>query len=340
MQQVYLNYSKLKVSNICLGGENFGEKLDEAGTFQVLDAFLEAGGNFVDTAKVYCSWVTGDNSSEQYIAKWLKSRNAYEKMIIASKGGCYDSSCDGPRVNQSMVEQDLDESLKTLGMDCIPLYYLHRDDPSKPVEEIIDFCEGFVKKGKIRYYGISNWDLSRADAAFEYTQKNHLQGFSGIENQYSLGFVKKENNMNQDKTLTLSDLNYLQWHRKSSMPLFPYTSTAAGFYDKLEKSGCQVENGKIVGKIEKLNLPEPMVKAYVNPCNLKRFEYMKTLKEKYGCSMVQLSLAYLTNQDFQMVPIVSVRNLEQLSEVTKAGDLKLTLEEVIKLESFEWNVNE
>ena len=155
MKYIKLHDTSLVLSNICLGGGSFGTGLSESQTFEILDAFVEAGGNFADTANVYGKWAEdGKNHSEELIGKWIKSRNAYGKIIIATKGGHYDLSTPQlSRVNRSEVQKDIEESLKSLGIDSIDFYWLHRDNESKPAEEIIDFMEAFVKEGKIRYYG-------------------------------------------------------------------------------------------------------------------------------------------------------------------------------------------
>ena len=143
MQYIQLNNTDLNVSRICLGTAGFGDKSDQEKSFEVLDAFVRAGGNFIDTANVYCKWLEGrGNCSEQIIGKWLKDRGAAGKVIVATKGAHY--SFDDPsrsRVNREDICADLDESCRTLGTDVIDFYWLHRDDPEKQVEEIVDILE-------------------------------------------------------------------------------------------------------------------------------------------------------------------------------------------------------
>lgn len=333
MKQVVIPNTDLKVSNICLGAGNFGDKLNEEEAYQVLDSFVLAGGNFIDTAKVYCSWVTGDNSSEQYIGKWLKLRNTYQNVMIATKGAHYiiGDKEKNPRMNKKDVTIDLEESLRTLGLDCIGLYYLHRDDKHRPVEEIVDLCENFVKEGKIRYYAFSNWDIDRATSALDYAKNTGKKGFVALSNQYSLAYVKKENNMNPDKTLSLTDMDYLAWHKETGIPLIPYTSVANGFYEKLRNSGAY-QNGTLQSELLGKTMSERMIRAFINPCNLKRYEILEELKKEYGYSMIDLSLAYLTNHSAPIIPVVSVRNLAQLEPVVRASEIVLPKDIIIKLD--------
>ena len=163
MQYIQLNNTDLNVSRICLGTAGFGDKSDPEKSFEVLDAFVRAGGNFIDTANVYCKWLEGHgNCSEQIIGKWLKDRGAAGKVIVATKGAHY--SFEDPsrsRVNRKDICADLDESCRTLGTDVIDFYWLHRDDQEKLVEEIVDILEDLQKEGRIRYFGFSNYRTER-----------------------------------------------------------------------------------------------------------------------------------------------------------------------------------
>ena len=124
MKYIKLRNTSLELSNICLGTASFGTRLSEPEIFEILDAFIEAGGNFIDTANIYGKWAEDKlNHSEQIIGKWLKSRNSYNKIIIATKGGHFDF--DTPhisRVNKEDIQKDIEESLKSLGLDCIDFY--------------------------------------------------------------------------------------------------------------------------------------------------------------------------------------------------------------------------
>ena len=148
MKYIQLNNTDLNVSRICLGTAGFGDKLDQEKSFKVLDTFVQAGGNFIDTANVYCKWLEGHgNCSEQIIGKWLKDRGTQGKVIVATKGAHYSFEDQGrSRVNREDIRTDLDESCRTLGTDVIDFYWLHRDDPKKPAEEIVDILEELQKE--------------------------------------------------------------------------------------------------------------------------------------------------------------------------------------------------
>jgi aryl-alcohol dehydrogenase-like predicted oxidoreductase len=156
-----------EVSKLCLGTGRFGAGLPREEALKQLDLFFDRGGNFVDTARVYADWVPGGHgASESTVGAWLKKRKLRNRVIISSKGAHPDlKTMHIPRMGPADVRFDLEESLRALGTDYIDLYFLHRDDPSRPVGEILDMLESFRKEGKIRHYGCSNWTLNRIEEA-------------------------------------------------------------------------------------------------------------------------------------------------------------------------------
>ena len=140
--------TNLKPSVICMGGGPLSRENDDEAVFQLLDAYYKLGGNFIDSANVYGKWLpSGKNVCDINIGKWIKSRGLQDEIIITSKGAHPPlDNMIKPRLQRDAVSRDLDESLSALGCGCIDLYYLHRDDPSIPVETIIDYMNGFVRK--------------------------------------------------------------------------------------------------------------------------------------------------------------------------------------------------
>lgn len=323
MKQILLKNTDLKLSNLCLGTGSFGAGIDEKTAFAILDAYTQAGGNFLDTANVYCRWIPGlKNCSEEIIGKWLRQRKAYSQVVVATKGGHYDFQNPAqPRVERKAVQRDLEESLKTLGVDCIDFYWLHRDDPSRPAEEVLEFLEDFRKEGKIRYYGGSNFTLDRLKEYGKAAAAMGAQGFSAVSNQWSLARKNWEADTAGDKTLVAVDQAEYDWHRETGMPLIPFTSTASGFFDKLRAACPQVKDGKLLGSEAELGLPEQVKAFYLNERNLKIYEELASLSRETGHSVFTLSLAYLLNQPFQVIPVSAVSRLEQLSGLLEASEL-------------------
>ena len=169
MRTVQISGADLAPSSLCLGTVEFGSTIDRDAAFALLDAYVAAGGNFVDTAKVYGDWTPGPPSpSEKIIGEWLKARKNRSRVILATKGGHY--HLDAPQIKRlkpADIVSDLDASLQHLQTDVVDLYWLHRDDPARPVAEMVETLEAQVKAGKIRYYGASNWRVDRLSEAQE-----------------------------------------------------------------------------------------------------------------------------------------------------------------------------
>lgn len=326
MKKIMLKNTELSVSDICYGTGNFGEKLDQEQAFEALDAFVEAGGNFIDTANCYCRWVPGNaNSSEQFIGAWLKERNAYNKVVIATKGCHYDFNdpLKKSRVNKKCLQEDIEESLRTLGISVIDFYWMHRDDESRPIGEIIDMLEEMKQQGKIRYYGASNYKLYRIKEAVRYAKEKGIIGFSALSNQLSFATVNEGCNVNQDPSLVMVDHDYYEFHKETGMPNVCFSSTAYGFFEKLYQGGVVAKDGQLVTPEEDIPLGDEMKRAYLNERNLRAYEDMLKIHEETGISMIGLSVAALLNQPFQAFPVASVSRLSQLSGILEASGMSL-----------------
>lgn len=325
MNKQVMDNTDLELGSICLGTGNFGEKLDREQAFAVLDRFRELGGSFIDTAGVYCRWIPGKgNSSEQYIGAWMKDRHAYPDMVVATKGGHYDFADPmTSRVTKADVTWDLDLSLRTLGLDQIDLYWLHRDDESLDVGEILEFMEEFVRQGKIRYYGASNFRRERLELARKYAGKHGLKGFCAVSNQWSAASVNPGGNLNQDKSLVMMDREYYEWHSQWQMPLVPFSSSAHGFFSKLKREGIPAPKGDVTEEDVELakrrsSMPEGMKAAYMNRRNLKLYGIFCRAADSLGVSMYCMTQAYLLHSPFQVFPVGAVSAPEQLTDSFRA----------------------
>lgn len=318
----------LELSNLCLGTANFGEKLTKEEAFEMLDLFVRQGGNFIDTANVYCRWVPGlENCGEKMIGEWLKLRGAYKDVVVATKGGHY--SFDDPnrtcRVNEEEIRKDLENSLQTLGLETIDFYYLHRDDPTRPVSEIMDILEKLRAEGKIRYYGLSNYRAERIRQAREYLSSRGLNGPWAISNQWSLATVNPGKNVNQDPTLEQFTEEEYQWHKETKTPVIPFSSTAFGFFEKLKKAGVQVKGGELISEGNPEMIPAAIRAAYWNEENLRTYERLMDIQKETGHSLQALSVAWFLEQPFQVIPVGSARNPGQLAGYLEAGDIDFSL---------------
>lgn len=326
MQYRTMKDTDLELSSICLGTAAFGEKLNKDTAFEILDTYVRQGGNFIDTANVYCKWISGlGNCSEQVLGEWMQSRGAYKNVVIATKGGHYDFDVPGrvPRVNETDIRKDLEESLHTLGLDTIEFYWLHRDDEAKPVEEIIDILEKLKEEGKIRYYGLSNYRTERVEQARKYLHAKGLRGPYAVSNQWSMASINPGKNTNPDPTLVEFTEEEYQWHCTTRVPAVPFSSTAMGFFEKLKRAGVRVKDGQMIAEGNLKMLSSSLRGAFLNEDNLKKYESLLKLQKETGYSLQTLSLAYLISRPFQVFPVSGVSRVEQLKELTQAGEISI-----------------
>src|SRR6516162_11566889 len=154
MKTRVIRRTNLTASVICLGTADFGSTLDESSSDKILETYLDAGGNVLDTAEIYAAWLpNGEHRSETFLGEWLRKRKNRDQLIVSTKGAHPRlDSMDKPRMSKPAVESDLNSSLQRLGIECIDVYWLHRDDPGTPVEEIILMLEDFRKATQANGY--------------------------------------------------------------------------------------------------------------------------------------------------------------------------------------------
>ncbi|MBQ7365174.1 MAG: aldo/keto reductase [Clostridia bacterium] len=297
---VTLGKTSLSVSEIGLGADHFGTAVSDADAAYFLDAFVDAGGNLIDTANIYGKWVPGaGNASERFLGKWLKKTK--KSVIIATKGAHYHlHTPQKMRLSYDEIVSDLDESLLTLGLDHIDLYWLHRDDPTREIGEIIETMEDLVARGKIRYYGASNYTAERLFEAERYARAKSLIGFSAVSNRFS---PIRENPLPQgDATLVVSREKELRFHRETGCPMIPYQATARGYFSKLQEGSVSAS----------------LAAQYDNPENRLLYERLLAFSQDNACSMQTAVLYAGATQDIQTIPLTSVRKREHMRDITDA----------------------
>lgn len=319
MEKVLLSGTELYVSPIALGTDSYGLLTNEEESYALLDEFFSLGGNVLDTALIYSDWVPGEKSrSEKLLGRWMKYRGRRDDVIISTKGSHPDfATMNVHRLSDADIRGDLEKSLKHLGTDYIDIYWLHRDAEELPVDGIMDTLGSFVKEGKVRYIGVSNWTNKRIAAANEYAVKNNLPLISSSQIQYSVAEGIKEMG---DPTLVLMNDEEYKFFTDTKMPVFAFESQAKGFFSKLDTLGIEEVKSK---------------KAYarfMTEKNLKRFEIIKELSVKYSVSVAEIVIAALcSNEDFQTIPIAGCKNSAHLQSSASGASLKLTQQEVDSL---------
>lgn len=316
MKQIQIVNTSLNVSEFCLGCMQLGAMTEPEPIRQLVHAFRNAGGNFFDTAHCYCSWLpSGAGASEVRLGNYIKENNCRDQVILATKGG--HPTMERYRtvtnyMSRARIEADIDDSLGRLQTDVIDLYWLHRDDPQIDVGTILDILNAEVKRGRIRYFGGSNWTSQRLHEANVYAKKHGISGFVASQPQWSLLQYSPMSQTDRLKPGTLLHVDDAdrQWHKQSRIPLIPYGSTGNGFF---------ASNGK---------QPE----KYQSPENQARCHRATELAAQKQATPTQVALAWLLAQPFPVVPILGTSKVEHLEEAMKANSLSLTQKEVLWLE--------
>jgi aryl-alcohol dehydrogenase-like predicted oxidoreductase len=314
MKTRLIPHTTLEASVLCLGTAEFGSVVDDALSENIIETYLDEGGNVLDTAEIYASWIPGcDHRSEEFLGAWLRKTKNRDEIIISTKGAHPRlDSMDKPRMSKPVVEGDLNSSLQRLGIEHADIYWLHRDDPGTPIEEIVLMLEDFRKAGKIRYAGLSNFTQARAEAARVAAEKLGIQGIAGIQNQWSLA---KADASKGDPTWAYTDESFVKWHARHNIAAFPYTSQANGYFRRLE-------NGTI-------SQASDLVRAlFHTPLNQERYERIRSLQLATGLTSNEIVLGYLLGQPFPTFPIIGPKKVADLEESVKAAKTALTAENI------------
>ncbi len=302
MQRANVPRTDLHASTLALGTDYFGSTVSQERSRELMDRYFEAGGNVLDTAELYARWVPGgEHRSETVVGEWLRDRGVRDQVIVSTKGGHPKlDSMDVPRLSKAEIGADLDGSLRRLGVERVDLYWLHRDAPGYPVEEVLQSLEGFRQAGKIRYAGFSNWTEARAEEARQAAERLGVPGFVASQNLWSLGEVNRDK---ADPTWAYLDGSFVRWHVEHGFGAFPYLTQASGYFRRCEQ-----------GTLEETPPDNRVRVLFDHPENRKRFERVRRLQEKYGFSVGQIVQGYLTSQPFAVFPLVGPRTVDDLEE--------------------------
>lgn len=311
-----LKNTDLSVSELCYGTNMLGTAIDQDRANAILDKFVELGGNFVDTARMYGDWIPDapTGASERAIGAWLKSRGNRSDVVVATKGGMFDSRAGDyrMRVNPADIAKDLGESLDHLGVDTIDLYFLHMDDAQVPVSELIDALAEHQAAGKIRHYAASNWGADRIVEANAYAKSAGKPGFVASETFWGLAAPDVEAAIQQGYQHYYEG-EYEALHE--TLPIIAYAATSGGFFAMKEK-------GEVAPHI---------AARYGNPDNDRRFAVAKDLAGKHGVSINDIALAYILCQPNQTIPVFGGSSPARIEEGVKATTVKLSAEELAQL---------
>lgn len=312
--RVALPGTELSVSRFCLGGNRFGGDLDQDASFALLDAFVEAGGNFIDTAHVYADWIPGNetSSSEKTLGRWLASRRPTD-VVIATKGGHPPlGEPSRSRLDAASLRHDVEEGLRNLGQDRLDLFYLHRDDPARPAADILAATEELRGAGLIRHYGASNWSTARLEEARAAAARHGWQGFVANQAEWSLA---RRNPQTIPADLHVMDARMVALHRRYELPAIPYSAQAKGYFDKLKRAALDAATERL----------------YDNPENRRLAGELLALTAAHDAEPTQLMLAAMIRAPFPTVPVVGCRTPEQVRASFASLSIDLPQNEAISL---------
>lgn len=307
----------LSVYPIGLGTVSAGSVWEEAAAERIFDAFLDGGGNVIDTARIYSA-----GRSEAVIGSWFQKSGKRSQVVLVTKGGHpkFDSPKDDlhiSRMTDADMREDIVKSLRALKTDYIDLYFYHRDDRRQSVEEEIETMENFRRGGKIRYYGCSNWDTDRIVEADRYCKKMGYRGF--VADQALLNFGMKYMKPLPDDTLVYLRGDLWEYHVRNERNLaMPYMGVASGFFHKYAVGGREA--------VEK--------SPYCTPGNLKVADRCMELCQTYCATVTQVLLGYFLAQPFACAPLYGPKNADQIIEALQTTQFAFSSEDFAV--SLEW----
>lgn len=292
-----LGASDLDVFPLCLGGNVFGGRADERESFEVLDAYVAAGGNFIDTANIY----TG-GSSEQIIGRWMAARGNRDRLVIATKVGMG----AGAGLSPERIAEAAAESLQRLQTDRIDLYYAHKDDPDTPLEQTLAAFDRLVREGKARHIAASNYDADRLSQALAVSQREGLARYVALQPHYNLVVRDEYEGPLQDLC------------EREGLPCLPYFALAQGFLTgKYRPDGGEVQSSRAAS-----------AGAYMDERGLRVLDALDKVSAAHDTTVAAVALAWLMAQPTVAAPIASARTVAQLQDLLPMATLKLADAEV------------
>jgi aryl-alcohol dehydrogenase-like predicted oxidoreductase len=301
MDKRQLGRSGLYVAPLTFGGNVFGWTTDEKTSFQVLDGFIAAGFNFIDTADVYSRWVSGHNGgeSETILGNWLRQRGNRDKVIIATKVGS--DMGQGMNITKKYILQEVESSLTRLQTDYIDLYQTHFDVLETPVEETLEAYAQLVKEGKVRVIGASNFTPARLKASLEASARHGYPRYETLQPHYNL----------YEREIFEKELE--QICLDNQLGVINYWALAAGFL-----------TGKYRSEADLGKSPRGAgVKKYLNERGFRILAALDQVAARYESTPASVAIAWLIARPSVTAPIASATSLEQLESLVKATELSL-----------------
>ncbi|HEY1588217.1 MAG TPA: aldo/keto reductase [Rhodanobacter sp.] len=305
-----LGRSSLSIAPLAFGANVFGWSADERRSFELLDAFVDAGGNLIDTADVYSAWVPGNRGgeSETILGRWLKQSGKRDQVVIATKVAKW---AEHPGLSPINIQQAVDGSLKRLQTDHIDLYQAHEDDASVPLAETLGAFARLIEAGKVRVIGASNYGADRFADALAVSKQHGLPRYESLQPEYNL----------VSRTGYEKELEPLI--RAENIGVISYYALASGFLSGKYRSDADLARSSARGGA---------VKKYLNPHGLQVLAALDAIAAAHQATPAQVALAWLIARPGLTAPIASATSVEQLHELLGATSLQLGHDEIAQLD--------
>ena len=319
MNRITIPNTELSISPMGLGTVDAGVRWGKDAKSQdsMYGTFMEMGGNLIDCAHVYADWLVVDGRQETCRAErvtgdWIERNGKRSDIVLMTKGGhpVYTHPAMDLHINRCTkadMRGDIEGSLRILRTDWIDIYFYHRDDPRIPIEDMVETMQDFVREGKIRYWGISNWTAERAKAADAYCAKMGYR--SPVADQALLNLGSRYMNPLPDDTLVYVQgaSGLYDYHKNNTdCAMMPYMGNASGFFHIYAAKGAEGVKGH----------------PYATEKNLAMAARIPELVKKYGCAVTNIVLGYFTQEEFTCVPLYGPLDEASIVEAAKTFDIK------------------
>lgn len=312
METRKLGNSELRVSPLCLGGNVFGWTIDEPASFRILDGFVDAGLDFIDTADIYSTWKPGNRGgeSESIIGNWFAQTGKREKVILATKVGM--EMAPGKKgLSKRYILSEAEESLRRLKTDYIDLYQSHTDDDATPIEETLEAYQQLIQQGKVRAIGASNYTAERLRKALRTSEERKLPRYESLQPHYNL-YDRADYETNLEPVCEQEGLGVIS-----------YFSLASGFLTGKYRSEADFSKSARGGGMKK----------YLNDRGRRILRVLDEVAGELKAAPAQISLAWLIARPSITAPIASATKPEQLDDLVKATQLRLSPEAIRRLDA-------
>ncbi len=304
-----LGRSGLHVSELCLGTMQFGWTADESTSFALMDQFVEAGGNFIDTADIYTNWAPGTygGKTEEIIGRWIQARQNRDHLVIATKvRGTMWEGADGEGLSRRHIMRAVEDSLRRLQIDTIDLYQCHWADLTTPIDETMRALDDLVRDGKVRYIGASNYPAWRLMEALWSSERNGAERFVSYQPHWSL----MERSLFEYEAMPLC--------KHHGLGVIPYSPLAGGFLTGKYRKDQDVQSVRAEGNL----------RQYGNAAGWAVIDLLAKIAAENSKTVAQTALAWLLTQPVCTAPIVGANSSEQLTDALGAVGYRLNADQM------------